>query len=218
MTIPRGYFSFLEGLAAHNERPWFKAHEETFRKDVEGPFLDLVAAIAPGFSRACPRLRVDASRTRGSTLRIQRDVRFSRDQTPYKLHMTALFLHEDRPKGAGMLGMFLRLGVDEMLLGAGLHLPDAPTLRRVREAIAADTRTWRRVGAGVEGASLKRVPAPFPPDHPCADDLRRKEFYRTLPFTRREVLDPDFPRTVVATARKLEPFLGFLARGAGLRW
>jgi uncharacterized protein (DUF2461 family) len=132
--------------------------------------------------------------------------------------MTALFLHEGHPKGPGMLGMFLRLGPDEMLLGAGLHLPDGPTLRRVRDAIAADGRTWRRVSTGVTGDSLKRVPPPYPPDHPFADDLRRKEYYRTLPFTRREALAPAFPRTVIATARKLEPFLGFLARGAGLPW
>jgi uncharacterized protein (TIGR02453 family) len=132
--------------------------------------------------------------------------------------MAALLLHRDQEKGAGMMGYFLRLGPDEMLVGAGVHAPDAASLARIRRAIADGGKRWARASAGVEGESLKRVPAGFPPDHPFADDLRRKEFHRVIPLTRREVLAPDFPRTVVAAARKLEPLLAFLAGPLGLPW
>jgi len=218
MPVTRAYFDFLEQLAVHNDRDWFKAHEAAFRADVEGPFLALVGAIAPGFARLSPHVRCDPARSRGSTLRIHRDVRFSRDKAPYKTHMAALLLHRDQGKGAGMMGYFLRLGPEEMLLGAGVHAPDAASLGRIRLAIAEGGKRWSSVAAGIQGDALKRVPVGFPPDHPFADDLRRKEFHRTVPFTRPEVLSPDFPRTVVATARKLEPMLAFLARPLGLAW
>lgn len=218
MPITRAYFDFLETLALHNDRDWFREHESAFRSDVEAPFLALVAAIAPGMARLSPHVRCDPARSRGSTLRIHRDVRFSRDKSPYKTHMAALLLHRDQAKGAGMMGWFLRLGPDEMLLGAGVHAPDPASLGRIRRAIADGGKRWARVAAGVQGEALKRVPAGFAPDHPFADDLRRKEFYRIVPFTRREVLAPDFPRTVVAAARKLEPMLAFLARPLGLPW
>jgi uncharacterized protein (TIGR02453 family) len=218
MPIPRAYFAFLEDLAAHNDRAWFKAHEAAFRTDVRAPFLALLADVAPGIGRVCPHVRCDPAPSGGSTLRIHRDVRFSRDKSPYKTHMAALLLHRDRPKGAGMMGLYLRLGPDEMLLGAVVHAPDAASLARIRRAFAEGGRRWARVSEGMLGEQLKRVPPGFDPGHPFADDLRRKEFHRNLSYTRREVLDPGFPRTVVAAARKLEPLLAFLAGPLGLAW
>jgi uncharacterized protein (TIGR02453 family) len=218
MAIPRAYFTFLEQLAEHNDRAWFKAHEAAFRSDVEAPFLELVAAIAPGLARTCPSVRCDPARSGGSTMRIHRDIRFSRDKSPYKTYMGAMMLHRAQRRGAGMMGFFLRVGPEECLLGAGVHAPDAATLLRIRKEIASGGRTWVRLAAGMKGEMRKRVPPGFDPDHPFAEDLRRVEFFRTLPFTRKQALASDFPRTVLSAARKLEPMLAFLAKPLGLPW
>jgi uncharacterized protein (TIGR02453 family) len=218
MPITRSYFSFLEQLAEHNDRTWFKEREAAFRSDVQGPFLELVATIAPPFADAYPFIRCDPTRSGGSTLRIHRDIRFSKEKSPYKTHMAALLLHREQRRGAGMLGFFLRVGPDDSLFGAGVHAPDAAALARIRHEIAAGGRRWARLAPGMQGEARKRVPPGFGPDHPFAGDLRRVEFFKTLPFTRREVLARDFPSTVVEAARELSPMLAFLAKALGLPW
>jgi uncharacterized protein (TIGR02453 family) len=218
MSIRPSFFAFLEELAEHNQREWFKAHEPIFRAEVEAPFLALVSALAPGLSRVAPHVRCDPARSGGSTLRIHRDIRFSRDKSPYKTHMSAMFLHRDAGRGPGMLGYFLRLGPEECLLGAGVHAPDGAALARIRAAIAGGGRRWARVSVGLQGEQRKRVPPGLPPDHPFVADLRRVEYFRTVPLSRREALSPDLPRTVIRAARALEPLLAFLAPPAGLPW
>jgi uncharacterized protein (DUF2461 family) len=132
--------------------------------------------------------------------------------------MAAMFLHRDARRGPGMLGYFLRLGPEECLLGAGVHAPDSAALARIRSAIAAGGRRWAQAAAGLQGEQRKRVPPGIDPAHPFAADLRRVEFFRTVPFTRRQALAADFPRTVAEAARGLEPLLAFLAPPLGLAW
>jgi hypothetical protein len=62
------------------------------------------------------------------------------------------------------------------------------------------------------------VPSGFPADHRFAEDLKRKEFFRLVPFTKKQVLAADFPKTIEGAMRELEPMLGFFAKALKLPW
>lgn len=79
-------------------------------------------------------------------------------------------------------------------------------------------QTNGRRSAATQGDGLKKVPAGFPADHRFADDLKRKEFFRLVPFTKKQVLAADFPRTIEGAMRELEPMLGFFAKALKLPW
>jgi uncharacterized protein (TIGR02453 family) len=216
--IPDGYFAFFDQLAKNNDRQWFKAHQMTFEQEVEGPFLALLDALRLPLAKVCPEIRCEPGRGGGTVMRIHRDTRFSKDKSPYKTHMSAMMLHRDQNRGPGMLGFFLQLGAGENLLGAGLSAPNSATLGRIRNGIVELGPRWSKLNQGLEGPSRKRMPPGFDAQHVHADDLKRLAFYKSVYFTRAEVIADEFPKRLLAAAKSLEPLLAFLAQSARLPW
>src|SRR5262245_15941754 len=95
-----GLFRFLKDLKLHNAREWFLANQQRYENDVRTPFLRLIADLAPGLRRINPNFVADPPPNRGSLMRIYRDVRFSKDKSPYKTHAAAHFLHAKGKDGA----------------------------------------------------------------------------------------------------------------------
>jgi uncharacterized protein (TIGR02453 family) len=79
-----GLLRFLKDLRLHNERKWFLANQQRYENDVPGPFLQLIADLAPGLKKISPNFIVDPRPNKGSLMRIYRDIRFSKDKSPYK--------------------------------------------------------------------------------------------------------------------------------------
>jgi uncharacterized protein (TIGR02453 family) len=213
MSVSPEFFAFFEALTKHNDRAWFQKHTDRYEAHVKVPFDELLDAVAPIFAKHTPFI-VD----RPKAMRVHRDVRFSKDKSPYKTHAGAMLLHRTQKRGPGMLGFFLRLGPEESLLGAGVSEPGPPDLLAIRRAIVADPTGWKAVRKRLQGDGLKRVPEGFPADHPFADDLRRKSFFRTVPFSRAQVASKRFVSDVERAVVELEPLLGFLASAMKLRW
>jgi uncharacterized protein (TIGR02453 family) len=216
--ITRRTFTVLRALAADNTREWFQAHADEYRTDAEEPFLALLAALVPILERTCPQIQCTPKRSGGSMMRVHRDTRFSADKSPYRTSLGAMLLHRDQRRGPGMFGFVLHLSPTESYLGAGVASPDAASLLRIREAIVARSTAWARVRDGMQGATRVRVPAGFPADHQFAEDLRRVSYFRSIPFTQREVIGDGFPRVLTGAIRELTPLLAFLAPPLGLRW
>ncbi len=218
MNISNEYFRFLTELRRNNSREWFKSSQQRYQQQVEGPFLDLLVALAPKLAKCCPFVVCTPTRTGGSMMRIARDTRFSKDKAPYKTGLSAMMLHRDQTRGPGMLGYFLNIGLDETLLGAGVSSPEAEALFHIRTAIAGGKERWELLRPGLQGSALKRVPPGFDPSHRFSDDLKRKSFFRAVHFTKSQVTDASFPEAVIDAATQLKPLLGFFARGMGLSW
>ena len=173
-----------------------------------------------------PRLTGSDAKSGGSLTRIFRDTRFGKDKSPYHTHVGMHFWHEAGEKMVTP-GLFLRIDTKEVLLGTGQHQPEPEALAAIRGAIAGDPKAWAKAARdrafladwrGLEGESNKRVPAPWPADHPEAEDLKRKDFTAFVRMPAAAATKKGFAGVAVARWRTSGPLLAFLCRTAGLKW
>ena len=166
--FPREAFRFFSDLARNNNRDWFQPRKEVYESTCQEPLKALTVALDPPFG---------ADRVS----RIYRDIRFSKDKSPYKTHVSAR-----------VPGCVLWLSAEGLYVGTGLYMPDPPTLRRLREAIDRDVsgkaladliKTLRKKGYAVDThEKVESVPRGYAADHPRLDLLRMKDIHagRTL--------------------------------------
>src|SRR5436309_570923 len=108
--VSRDVFAFLAELRRHNDREWFNENKDRYLAEVRDPMLALVASLAPGLARISRHISVDARPSGGPLMRICRDTRLSRDETPYKTNVGLHFGREatdavpGRGAGARLLG------------------------------------------------------------------------------------------------------------------
>ena len=181
-------FRFLGELMAHNEKPWFEANRRRYEAHYLKPALAFIDALGPRLETLPGDVHYE-SRVNGSLFRINRDVRFSKDKTPYKHHIDMWFWQGER-KGWESPGYFIRLLPDEMVLGAGMHGFSKQGLAMFRQAVldeqqgaalerlVADITTDGRYAVG--GQTRKAVPRGFDAAHPRADFLRFEGLTATL--------------------------------------
>ncbi len=218
-------FDFLEDLAANNRRDWFQANKQRYRTDVQYPLLRFVDDFEDRLASISPHMVADARRSGGSVFRIYRDVRFSKDKTPYKTNAGVHFRHEAGRDVHGP-GLYLHLEPGMVFAGAGLWRPNATTAGKIREAIVENPDRWRQIvdepdfasTFTLEGESLKRGPRGFDPHHPLIHYLKLKSFVATTSFSEEETCAPDFIDLYADTCRVAAPFTGFLTTAVGLDW
>jgi uncharacterized protein (TIGR02453 family) len=210
-------FSFLADLRANNDREWFAANKHRYEEHLLEPALAFIDAFGPRLEKISPHFRADARPSGGSLFRIYRDTRFSKDKSPYKTNLGIHFRH-DRAKDARAPGYYLHIGPGEVFAGGGIWHPDTDAATRIREAIVADPERWKhgtRRGAFAKrlelgGDSLKRVPSWADPEHPLADDLKRKDFFGWARLSEDDVLAPGFVDEYARICRAAAPLMQFL--------
>jgi uncharacterized protein (TIGR02453 family) len=220
----RGLFEFLKDLSSHNNRDWFRANQERYEQHVRDPFLQLITDLGPDLKKINPRIVADPRPNRGSMMRIHRDIRFSKDKSPYKTFVAAHFWHEKGKEGA-MPGFYLRLSPESSLIGGGVWHPETEAVRTIRDRIVSYPKDWQRVtadfrsrsGSKMAGESLQRPPAGYDPNHPLIEDLKRKDFTLFSPLTQRDVCGSGFPDLLLENFRSMNPFVEFLTKAIGLR-
>ena len=223
--ITPALFDFLRGLKANNEKTWFEANKERYKAEVRDPMLDFIAAFAKPLAKISPHFRADPRPNGGSLFRIYRDTRFSKDKTPYKTNAGAHFRHV-AGKDAHAPGFYLHLEPGSCFAGCGIWHPDNQTLARIRDAIVAQPRTWRRITTAkafrttfeLAGESLTRLPRGYDPDHSLIEDLKRKDFVAITGFSEVDACQPDFLERFTAIARAGSTFVAFLSRAVGVSY
>jgi uncharacterized protein (TIGR02453 family) len=218
-------FSFLADLRANNDREWFAANKQRYEEHLLEPALVFIDAFAPRLEKISPHFRADARPSGGSLFRIYRDTRFSKDKTPYKTNVGIHFRHE-RAKDANAPGYYLHIGPGEVFAGGGIWHPDTEAATRIREAIAADPTRWRRATRGgafakrleLGGDALKRVPPWADPEHPFADDLKRKDFYGAARLSENDVVASGFVDEYARICRAAAPLMQFLCDALGVQY
>jgi uncharacterized protein (TIGR02453 family) len=212
-----GLFSFLTDLRANNNREWFAANKDRYEEQLLEPALAFIDAFAPRLEKISPHFRADARPSGGSLFRIYRDTRFAKDKSPYKTNLGIHFRHE-RAKDAHAPGYYLHIGPDEVFASGGIWHPATEAAAAIREAIVADPGRWRtatRTGAfakklSLGGDSLKRVPSWADPNHPFADDLKRKDFFASSRLAPSDVVAPGFVDEYARLCQAAAPFMHFL--------
>jgi uncharacterized protein (TIGR02453 family) len=182
--------TFFRGLAANNDRSYFLAHKETFEKDWLAPMEALLAEVRAKLDRSYP----DVELAEPKIFRLQRDVRFSKDKTPYKTHIGARIPVARVGSTIEVpIALYLQLG-EAPFVAAGLYGVSAAALPRLRQAIVSPDQGKQLDGIlkKLEKAHpraklsaievLKRVPRGFDEGHPRADLLRYKGLAVSYPL------------------------------------
>lgn len=154
-----------------------------------------------------------------SLFRIHRDVRFSKDKSPYKTHVGVHFRHE-RSKDAHAPGYYLHVEPGEVFIGVGIWHPPGPALRAIRERIVEEPDEWTEVSRDaafrerfqLAGDSLKGGPRDFDNDHPLIEDLKRKDFIGVRPVDDAFAIREDLPAALREEWSAAAPFMRFLCR------
>lgn len=219
---------FLRQLRRHNDRPWFEAHRAVYDEDIRPTLRALVEAVDDRLALAVPEIVGDVGR---SVFRIHRDVRFSKDKSPYKTHVAAWFFHRRAGKGVGSsspdggaAGFYLHVEPGASFVGGGMWMPQRPQLAGIRDAIAAKPEVFaatlggafkRRFRALDPASALTRPPAGFPADHPAIGWLKLRSFTaeRAIPDT--ALASPRLPDTLLSDYRILTPLVRFLNDALG---
>jgi uncharacterized protein (TIGR02453 family) len=220
-------FRFLRGLARHNERPWFESHRDEYETFVREPALRLIADLQEPLRKISPVLVANPKSVGGSLFRIHRDVRFSSDKRPYKTHAGLWFYHEAAkatPRaGEGTVdrgrldtpGIYLHVEPGACFTGGGLWHPQPATLKRLRDFVVDNPRSWTHATRRPEfarvfemtGETLSRPPKGYPPEHPLIDDLKRKDFVASAELTEADLTSPDLVKRLVKRYTLMRPLL-----------
>jgi uncharacterized protein (TIGR02453 family) len=210
-------FRFIQDLKKHNDRAWFAKNKDRYLDAVQEPALEFVRAFAPSLAGISPQLVADDRPVGGSLFRIYRDVRFSKDKSPYKTHVGISFRHRNG-KDVHTPGYYLHLEPGQVFAAAGIWHPDRETLGKIRAAIAEKPNEWKKATQGkrftakyrLSGDTLKRAPAGFDSDHPLIEDLKWKDYVAVATFDESTATSEDFVPHFAQTCAAATPFMRFL--------
>jgi uncharacterized protein (TIGR02453 family) len=209
--------AFLRALKRNNRREWFQPRKEKYEQLIKQPMLELVSCLNEEFARFAPEYITPSQK---ALYRIYRDTRFSKDKTPYKTHVSAIFPRHTAIKREGSV-FYFHFTEKELLVFGGVWGPERDELLAYRtllqehyeefQTLLADKKLKRSVG-GLQGEQLSRMPKGFPVDHPAEELLRHRQWYLENTFDIKLLTSP---RLVTEIARHFEvmaPFVEFLNR------
>jgi uncharacterized protein (TIGR02453 family) len=140
--ISEDFFSFFKKLAANNHKDWFDANKKWYETAVKNPFEDLVADLLEALAKKDKTYA--GAQPKDCIFRINRDVRFSNDKSPYKLNRSAILAPGGR-KDMHNVGFYLELGPEECAIYAGMYMLEKPQLLAVRKHIAGNLKAFRNI-------------------------------------------------------------------------
>jgi uncharacterized protein (TIGR02453 family) len=212
-------FKFLRQLKRNNKPEWFKKNRERYIEVARDPMLRFISDFGPRLRRISTRFTADPRPQGGSMFRIYRDIRFSKDKSPYKTVVSTQFRHE-RGKDVHAPGFYIHLGADEGIAGSGIWRPDSGALALIRQAIVDHPRKWKRIAreANLGGESLKRPPRGFDPEHPLIEDLKRKDFVTFTNLDEKSACSSSFIDRYAELCKASAPFVRFLTEALELKW
>lgn len=209
---------FLKDLKKNNNKPWFEKHKDLYlgaKEDIE----NLVEQVIEGFGKIDPDIAI--LQPKDCTYRIYRDVRFSKDKTPYKINIGA-YLNKGGKKTPSA-GYYMHFEPGRNMAGGGLWMPMAPELNKVRQEIDYNFKEWtditkarafkKNFADGLEKEDmLSRPPKSYEESNPAIEYLKLKSFIVTRSFTDAEVQSKSFLKELLKTFESMKDFVYFLNR------
>jgi len=208
-AIPAECLQFLTELKKNNNKDWMDANRARYKKN-EATLKEFYAAVQEGLNRndVIEKLKV---------FRINRDIRFSKNKTPYNAHRSASFSREGANRRGGY---YLRIEPGASAMAGGFWAPEPADLLRIRKEFEQDATPMRAVLAkpafkkafgGLNAEyQVKTAPKGFNKEHPNIDLIRNKAFFVVHSFTDKEVLAPDFADKVVHHFELLRPYFDLM--------
>ena len=207
--LQNSIFQFLTQLKENNNREWFAENKKAFLAE-EKLTKTFFAAVYADLEK------ID-SLDKMQVFRIYRDVRFSKDKSPYKNHFSVGFTRT-KPMLRG--GYYLHIEPGGSFVGGGFWEPNPVDLNRIRKEFEMDDEeirtiiadeTFKKFFGELKGEELKTAPKGFDKTHPAIDLIRKKQYLLTRSFSDKEVLAPNFQEEVLATFQAMRPFFDYMS-------
>ena len=207
--LQKSTLEFLTQLKENNNREWFTENKKRFDSEQK--------TTKTFFTQILTDLEKIDSIEKMQMHRIYRDIRFSKDKTPYKNHFSVSF---DRTKPLLRGGMYLHIENDTSFVGGGFWEPNNEDLFRIRKEIELDAsdlkeiitdKTFVSYFGTLEGEELKTAPKGFDKTHPDIELIRKKQFVIRRKFSNKDVLSPNFQEEVLATFKAMRLFFDYMS-------
>jgi|WetSurMetagenome_2_1015567.scaffolds.fasta_scaffold27721_2 uncharacterized protein (TIGR02453 family) len=214
--FPKEGIEFFKKLKRNNNREWFEKHREEFETSIKAPMQSFIVALQIYFSRFAPEFDLNPKR---SIFRIYRDIRFSKDKTPYKTHIAAHFVLRGKPKGFIGSGYYIEIAPGGSYVGGGIYIPESDQLKKIRKAIAGrrkeflsivENRRFKKIFAPFGWQKLKRIPKGYEENHPMAEWLKCKQFFVGVSFPESQCYKASFVKEAAGICEELTPLVQFL--------
>lgn len=214
-TFPRAGVSLLSELARNNTTAWFHAHKDEYRSLVQEPALQLVAYVNAQLAKFAPAYVLEK---KNPLSRPNRDTRFSKDKSPYRTDVSAVFPRRGLEKHEAA-GFFLRVGPDGGELVAGSFMPGPEQLRAIRDHIVANEKSFLTAVRAkplvslfgeMQGTQLQRVPRGYDATPTLEGWLRRQQFFFTRSLSKSVLTSAELGPEIVKSFRAATPFVEML--------
>jgi uncharacterized protein (TIGR02453 family) len=210
IAVPKSALDFFKKLQKNNNREWFTEHKPEFKA--------IEAEVKTVYNELYNRLNAHDEVDKLKIFRIYRDVRFSKDKTPFKTHFGGSF-HRKKPELRG--GYYLHIQPnDESFIATGFWQPNKDDLFRIRKEFEMDASEMRdimsdanfkAIWGALEGEEVKTAPKGFSKEHENIDLIKKKMYIFTRKFSDKEVLAPDFVDTVEESFKAIRPFFDYMS-------
>jgi uncharacterized protein (TIGR02453 family) len=213
--IKAGTFDFLKALVENNNRDWFLENKPQYEQAREN-VIDFASQIIQLLSQIDPQVNADID-PKKSVMRIYRDIRFSKDKTPYKNNFG---INLRTGSGSIELGYYVHIQPEKSFVGGGYWMPQSNHLKAIRQeidyngaalnAIISDTSFIDTFSAFDQQEQLKNNPKGYEADHPYLNLLKLKSFAATHPLSDQDLMDKFAAENAVENLKKIHPLNIFL--------
>lgn len=219
--IQQSSLKFLSTLKKNNNRDWFQANKKEYDA-VKKDFIDYVQKLIAGISTFDKK--VSGLEAKNCVFRINRDVRFSHDKSPYKTNMGANISPGGKKSPAA--GYYFHVEPGGSFIAGGMFQPEPDKLKAVREDIIYDPDDFKKIIGSKEfkkhysklwdEGKLKTAPKGFDKEHPDIDLVKYKSYIAVKNLSDKEVLDKNLVKNALEAFKALKPMNDFLNKSAGL--
>ncbi len=208
-AIPKNTISFLKELKLNNNREWFNENKDRFN--------NIQSQVKIFAQEVNDSLNVSDNIEKIKIFRIYRDLRFSKDKTPYKKNIGMAF-HRAKPELRG--GYYLEISADESFIAVGFWNPNKEDLLRIRKEIEIDGQEFKRIinqkkikeiWGDLKGDEVKTSPKGFTSDHEYIDLIKKKQFIFIKKLKEKDILDEKFQIELVNYFESIRPFFDYMS-------
>lgn len=206
--------TFLKNLRKNNNKDWFDKNRDTYENFVRDPFKVFVDSLIGKMKAIDSRINIQAS---DAIFRINRDIRFSMDKTPYKTQVSALISPHGK-KNKSLPGIYLEFSPDHIRVYSGLYMLDTKQLQKVREFISDDVdrfiklkedKKFIKTFGAILGEQHKRIPVEFVKVAQKLPEIANKQFYFYMELASDHILDTNLDKKILEAFKTAKPIMDY---------
>jgi len=214
--INEATLDFLKQLSRNNNKEWFDKHRPEYLT-AKANFEAFIQSLIQEITEFDPIIK--GIEAKNCIFRINRDVRFSNDKSPYKTNMGAFIVKGGKKNGDKYAGYYFHIEPGKAMLAGGAYVPPAPWLTAIREKIDDDPEKlieiinnpqFKKYFGQIEGEKLKKAPKGYPPDHKYIELLKYKSYLAMQEVIDKQILSSDYLKHSVSVFKAMKPLNDFL--------